>query len=157
MPPTPTKHWCHHQLTTTWQNPAKLFIKRLSNNTFEKSWCTMSPNDRSRTRFKPISSSQSPSKSGYRHPKSNHTPTKQGRNAQNPRNFSSKSHLLSCRSDDDKVPGLMHSFGPILPAYLPILPPWPKNEKCFQEPQAIFLPISPTAMHHDHKTRPGVL
>ena len=144
-------------MTTTWQNLAKLFIKRLSNNTFEKSWCTMSPTGRSSTRLSAISTPQPASKSGCRHPKSNHTPTKQGRNAQNPRNFPSKSHLLSYRSGNDKVPGLLRSVSPICPAYLPNLPLWTKNEKCFQEPQAIFLPISPTAMHHDHKTRPGVL
>ena len=154
---TTTKQWDCSRSSSTWQNLPKLSINHLFTNISKTPWCAMSPTGRSRTRLSTISSSQPPSKSGRRHPKSNHTPTKQGRNAQNPRNFSSKSHLLSCRSDDDKVPGLVHSFSPILSAYLSIFPLSAKNEHFFQRVQAIFLPISPTAGYRDHETRPGVI
>ena len=109
------------------------------------------------TPFNPNFCSQPPSKSGCRHPKSNHTPTKQGRNAQNPRNFSSKSRLLSWRCDDDKVPGLVHSFWPALTRISANF--YALGEKCtlFQRVQAIFLPISPTPGYRAHKTRPGVI
>ena len=61
----------------------------------------------------------------------NLAPIEQGRDAQNQRNFPSKSHLLSYRSDDDKVLQLLGVCGPILPTYLSILPIRLKNEAKF--------------------------
>ena len=72
--------------------------------------------------------------------KSNHTPTKQGGNAQNPRNFSSKSRLLSYRGDDDKVLRLLNVCGPILPTHLSILPIRLKNEAKFSADSGLDTP-----------------
>ena len=75
-----------------------------------------------------------------RPPKSNRTPTKQGKNVQNPQNFSLKSHLLSYRSDDDKVLRLSGVCGPILPTCLSILSIRLKNEATFSADSGLDTP-----------------
>ena len=119
-------------MAITRRNPSKLSTNHLSIIISKKWSCPTSSIVRPHTHLNLISYYRQPSKSPSRPPRTNHATTKQGRNAQNPRNISSSPHLLSRSSDDDKVLLLFGVCGPILPTSLPIFSFLEQNEVRFQ-------------------------